>query len=251
MSVLRKPWHTALVIFTIWRIGLVVGNFLQFKSHHTSLDQLYKNQIVFVVLAATIFLTGTITYLKWWPQVAWKSPDNLRDLCLLWLPALLLLSLLMFVLFTGLPPTRIFIFVIINTLMIGISEELMFRGILFHGASSFGTWRAVWITAIIFGASHILNGITTGDFSASTVQAFFACMFGFWTVALRVRLDTIIPGIIIHWVWDFLGFLTNSQGALVMLYFEPVLFFYGLWLLRNYLPTRYQTRYSKANKRRK
>ena len=140
-------------------------------------------------------------------------------------------------------------FVIINTLMVGISEELMCRSILFHGtSSSFGIWRAVWITAIIFGSVHILNGFVTRDFSASTVQALFACMFGFWMVALRVRLDTIIPGIVIHWVWDCLAFMTNSRGGLLLLSFEFVLFFYSFWLFRNYIPSKYQIQYGKVKK---
>ncbi|HBF35882.1 MAG TPA: hypothetical protein DDW50_01000 [Firmicutes bacterium] len=125
--------------------------------------------------------------------------------------------------------------VIVNTLMVGISEELMFRGILFHGASSsFGVWHAVWITAIIFGTVHTLNGLITGDFRASTLQAFFAATFGTWAVALRVRLDTIIPVIIIHWLWDCLAFLTSFLRDLALLPFALVLFIYGLWLLRNY-----------------
>ena len=63
--------------------------------------------------------------------------------------------------------------------------------------------------------------------------------------------DTIIPGIVIHWVWDCLAFMTNSQGGLVMLFFEFSFFFYGLWLLRNYLPSRFQTLHDIVNKRRK
>ncbi len=252
MNILRKPWYVSLVIFTIWHIILMGGAFLQFKGHHVPLDQMVKNHIVFGVLVATVFLPGATTYLKWWPQVGWKGPANLLDLRLVLLPAMLLFFMLVFVLSTGLPPIRVLIIVIINTLMVGISEELMCRGILFYGASSsFGIWRAVWITAIIFGAGHILNGFITGDFSASTVQAFFACMFGYWMAALRVRLDTILPGIVIHWVWDCLAFLTNPQGGLVMLSFEFVLFFYGLWLLRNYIPSRYQTRHFKFIKIRK
>jgi len=244
MNVLRKPWYASMVIFTIWQIVLLGGAFLQFEGHHISLNQMVKNHIVFGILVATVFLPGAITYLKWWHQVGWKRPANLLDLRLLLLPGLLLFFMLAFVLSTGLPPTRVLMFVIINTLMVGINEELMCRGILFHGASSsFGIWRAVWITAIIFGAVHILNGFITGDFSGSTIQAFFACMFGFWVVALRVRLDTIIPGIVIHWVWDCFAFMTNSQGGLVMLSFDFVLFFYGLWLLRNYIPLKYQIRY--------
>ncbi len=235
MNLPRKPWPTSLAIFIIWLIVVVGGGFLQVKGQPTQLDEIVKNQIMYGVLVAMAFLTGVITHLKWWPQVGWKGPDNLRDLRLLWPPALLLFSLLLFVLYTGLPPTRVLMLVIVNTLMVGISEELMFRGILFHGASSsFGIWRAVWITAIIFGSVHTLNGLITGDFRASTIQAFFAGMFGVWVVALRVRLDTIIPIIIIHWLWDCLAFLTNSHGDLVLLPFALILFTYGLWLLRNY-----------------
>jgi hypothetical protein len=37
--------------------------------------------------------------------------------------------------------------------------------------------------------------------------------------------------------------MTNSQGGLVLLSFEFVLFFYGFWLLRNYISPKYQIRY--------
>jgi len=234
MNALRKPWPTSLVIFTIWVIVVVGVGLLQVGGQPTQLEELVKNHIAFGVLVAVIFLPGVITYLKWWDQVGWKGPDNLRDLRLLLPPALSLLILLLIVLSTGLPPTRVLMFVIINTLMVGISEELMFRGILFHGASSsFGTWRAVWITAILFGSVHTLNGLITGDFRASEVQALFAGMFGVWTAVLRARLDTIIPVIIIHWLWDCLAFLTDSHGGLVF-FLALVLFVYGLWLLRKY-----------------
>lgn len=208
---------------------------LQVGGQPTQLDELAKNQVIFGVLTAAVFLLGVISYLKWWPEVAGKGPENLRDLRLLWLPVLVLFLLLMMVLFTDLPPGTVLMFVIINTLLVGISEELMFRGILFHGASSsFGIWRAVWITAVLFGLVHALNGFITGNFAAAAGQAFFAGMFGVWTVALRVRLDTIIPVIIIHWLWDCLLFLTGFLGGMLVFPFALVLFIYGLWLLRDY-----------------
>ncbi|AKB21473.1 CPBP family intramembrane glutamic endopeptidase [Methanosarcina sp. WH1] len=234
MNALRKPWPTSLVIFTIWVIIVVGVGLLQVEGQPTQLEKLIKSRIDLGVLVAVIFLPGVITYLKWWTQVGLKNPDNLQDLRLLLPPALALLILLLIFLSTGLPPTRMLMLVIINTLMVGISEELMFRGILFHGASSsFGTWRAVWITAILFGSVHILNGLITGDFRASEVQALFAGMFGVWTAVLRARLDTIIPVIVIHWLWDCLIFLTGSSGGVVFS-LALVLFIYGLWLLRKY-----------------
>lgn len=208
---------------------------LQVGGKPTQLDELAKSQIIFGVLAAAVFLLGAISYLKWWPRVRGKGPDNLRDLRLLWLPALVLFLLLLILLFTGLPTGTVLMFIIINTLLVGISEELMFRGILFHGASSsFGIWRAVWITAVLFGLVHALNGFITGNFAAGAVQAFFAGMFGVWTVALRARLDTIIPVIIIHWLWDCLLFLAGFLGGMLLLPFALALFIYGLWLLRDY-----------------
>lgn len=237
MNLPRKPWSTSLVILVIWLFIVVVGGLLQVKGQPTQLDKLVKNQIMFNVLIAMVLLIVVITLFKWWSQVGWKDPHNLHDLRLLWPPALVLIFLLMTVTFTGLPLTRVLTLVIINTLMVGISEELMFRGILFHGASaSFGIWRAVWITAIIFGSIHTLNGLITGDFIASTFQAFFASTFGIWAVALRVRVDAILPVIVIHWLWDCLAFLTSSLGNMALLPFSLMLFIYGLWLLRNYRP---------------
>jgi hypothetical protein len=239
MNISRKPWPISLGIFTIWLIVVVGGGLLQVRGQPTQLDELVKNQLIFGVLGAVVFLTGVISYLNWWDQIGWKGPNNSRNMHLLWLPAIFLFFLLVIVLFTGLPPTRILLIVIINTLMVGISEELMFRGLLFHGvSSSFGIWRAVWITAAIFGSVHTLNGLITGDFKASVVQAFFAGMFGVWAVALRVRLDTVIPLIIIHWLWDCLAFLlTGSSQGLLLLLFSLILFFYGIWLLRSFRST--------------
>ena len=235
MNISGKPWHISVGVLIIWLIIVVGGGLLQVGGHPTQLDELVKNQIMLGVLAAVVFLPGVITYLKWWGQVGWKIPDNLQALPLLFPPALALLVLLSIALFTGLPPVKVLALVTINTLMVGISEELMFRGVLLYGAvSSFGTWRAVWITAIIFGSVHILNGLVTGDFRASTVQALFAGMFGIWIAALRTRLGTIIPVIIVHWLWDCFVFLTGSTGGVIALPFSLALFIYGIWLLRNY-----------------
>jgi hypothetical protein len=146
---------------------------LPFIVHHGPLYQLEGKSIHFQKLISILFFFGAITYLKWWHQVGLKGLGNERvevflgvESCYLrfvWLPVLFLLQYILLVLFADLLQTKVLMLVIINTLMVGISEELMFRGILFNGASSsFGIWRAVWITSIIFGAVHILNGFISG-----------------------------------------------------------------------------------------
>ncbi len=253
MDILRKPWYSSLIIFLIWLIVIMRVQDLPFVVHHRPLHQFTGKSINFLELESLVFFFGAITYLKWWPQVGLKGLDNnrveiflgveLRYLRFLWLPVLFLFIHILLVLSAGLPPTRVLMFVLINTLMVGICEELLFRGILFHGASSsFGIWRAVWITTIIFGAIHVLSGFVSGDFNTSILQAFYAFMFGFYMVALRIRLDTIIPGIIIHWLWDYLIDLTHFNGYSGV-WVESILFYiaffaYGLWLLRDYIPKR-------------
>lgn len=235
MTVSQKPWPISLIVLVIWVVIVLAGELMQVGGQPTALEELVRTQIIFGVVVAALFLVGVITYLKWWPQVVGKGPGQVSNLRLLWLPALALLILLLIVLLIGLPPAQVLVIVIINTLLVGISEEFMFRGVLFHGASSsFSVWRTVWITTILFGLVHALNGFITGNFIAGVVQSLMAGMFGVWIVALRIRLKTIIPLIIIHWLWDCLLFLSSFLGGLVALPFAVVLFIYGLWLLRGY-----------------
>jgi len=142
-----------------------------------------------------------------------------------------------------------FIFVAINTLLVGISEELAFRGILFSGArSALRPIGAITLTSVIFGAVHVLNGITTGDWVAAAMQATAAAMSGLLFIAILIRTGSIIPAMIIHWLWDFgifvLGNHSGQQAAPTaagdlgpMKVLGPVLFvlpnfLYALWLLR-------------------
>jgi|GEM_PF-849291 membrane protease YdiL (CAAX protease family) len=260
MNVLRKPLYSSLIIFLIWAIVIMRVQDLPFVVHHRPLDQFEGKSIDFLELISMIFFFGAVTYLKWWHQVGLKGLENkliegllgfkLSYLRFLWLPIMFLFIHILLVLFTGLPPAQVLMFVLINTLMIGICEELLFRGILFYGASSsFGIWRAIWITTIIFGAVHVLSGFVSGDFNASIIQVFYAFMFGFYMVALRIRLDTIIPGIIIHWLWDYLIDLTYFNGYSGIWgessFFYIAFFAYGLWLLRDYIPKRYNDRSQK------
>jgi membrane protease YdiL (CAAX protease family) len=244
MKISQKPWYASLVIFLIYELAIMRVEFLPFIVHHLTqlqIDYYFENYIDYTRLIAIALFIVAITYLRWLPHIGWKKSDNLHDLIFLWPAALLLLVHLLFILFSDLPPTKSLMILIINTLIIGISEELMFRGILFHGASSsFGIWRAVWITSIIFSVVHVTNGFITENFVASIMQAFFAFVLGFHLAALRVRLGTIIPCVIIHWIWDFLAYLSTYQGWNLILPLELLFLIYSIWLLQNYLPSRYQ-----------
>ena len=99
----------------------------------------------------------------------------------------------------GLPAGNVVLFVLISTLLLGVSEELKFSGILWHGASSrHGFWTSVAITPVLFGGIHALNGLITGDFAGALVQALSAMMFGVWIRALRLRQHSTFPAVLVH-----------------------------------------------------
>lgn len=243
MNILLKPWYASCIVFLFYEFAIMKVEYLPFNTHYITQYQItydIENYIDQTIPVAIVFFFIAITFMKWWPNVGWSIQNNLKNVSFLWPSVILIIISLLFVSFSDIQLINSMIILIINTLMIGICEEFMYRGILFHGAlSSFGVWRAVWITSIIFGATHIPWGFITGNFNASMIQAFYAFIFGFYMVALRIRLSSIIPGIIIHWIWDFVAYLPSTQGN-QLLPMELLFFFYGLWILRNYLPTRYQ-----------
>jgi len=139
--------------------------------------------------------------------------------------------------------------VLLISLFVGISEELMTRGVLFYGVlTRFGIRATIVIVTVLFGAIHLGNAFITGDAGGAALQSVAAAMSGLLFVALRMRTNSLIPGIVVHWLWDFAVFMastgagTSAPGApglgLTQKLVLPVAlatpsFLYGLWLLRH------------------
>ena len=242
-----SPWALAIVAWSIWAAIVLGGEWLQVGGSTVSLGALVSSQLVLALLAAPVFLLIVVARRDWWRDVGFRFPSRLYELRLLWLPALFIAGFFVLVAASGLPPAKALGFIVINTLLVGFSEELMFRGILLHGAlSRFSVIAAVVICAIMFGAIHALNGVLTGDFVAASAQALQATLFGVWIAALRLRLNSIWPVIVIHALWDLGIFLLPAGPAVqgsgqlgLAAFFTPALIelpllLYGLWLLRGF-----------------
>ena len=133
----------------------------------------------------------------------------------MWFPLLWLGLIAMTLLVVGLPPGRMILFIAFNTMLVGISEELMFRGVIFRALlSQYRIWTAIIVSSILFGAVHILNVFNTGDLSGALIQSIPAAMSGILFVAIVIRTRSIWPAIIYHALWDFVLFtmLTGGQA---------------------------------------
>ena len=136
--------------------------------------------------------------------------------------------------------------------MVGIAEELMFRGVLlkccleYFGENSVSALKkSVIVSSIIFGVFHIFNVLIGANLYGSVIQAINAIILGIVLGAIYVRCGkNIWPCIVIHGVHDLVAFMQSGmlEGTGVkdavsgydarMLPFIIISFLVGLFLIR-------------------
>jgi membrane protease YdiL (CAAX protease family) len=236
----------ALGAFIIWTALTVIGGRLRAGGEAELVEgMIHGVNWVFPVAAA--FLLAVVAWQRW-DDLGLKTAPAPGSLRLLWLPALYIAAFLVLGASLGLPPLAVIAFVLINTFFVGLSEELMFRGVLLQGLRhSMAIWPAILITSLLFGAIHSLNVFTTGHLLSALMQSGAALLSGLLFIAIRLRTGSLWPAIIVHGLWDFGTFTLSAAGGqmaspevaptgLQMLL--PVLLvlpnaLYALWLLRH------------------
>lgn len=246
---MNKRFVISLVVVIIYLAIILGGAKLEVGDGTMSQSEMVGRQISISLVLGFVFLSAVVAFLGWRRDAGVTPVRNTKSLLVLWLPVLFIVGFFAVALLLGLPPAQTFLFVGLNTLLVGISEELAFRGILFSGARSvLRPIGAITLTSILFGAVHVLNGVTTGNWGAAAVQATAAAMSGLLFIAILIRTGSIIPAMIVHWLWDFGIFVVGNHGGHhaapatpadpgLISVLGPILFvlpnfLFGLWLLR-------------------
>jgi membrane protease YdiL (CAAX protease family) len=155
------------------------------------------------IAAATAFMLAVV-FLFRWNDIGLVAPRPARSLLLMWFPLLYVVLFLVFAAIRSLPPTSVIGLLLLNTLLVGISEELMFRGVLFRALrTSLQIWPAIILTSLAFGGVHLLNVFITGDLTGAALQALTAALSSLVFFAILLRTGSIIPAIVYHMLWDF------------------------------------------------
>ena len=236
----------ALLLLVVWAVTTMVPA-LPRNGETTDLVTLISTGIDWGLVAAPAVLVIALLVLRWnrlGLQAAWKPADILLG----WPVLLLIVAAIAVALIVGLPPSKAILFVAINTAFVGFSEELMFRGFLFRGASDKGRfWMAFVLTSVLFGAVHLGNVFITGNPGTVALQAVSAGCSGVLLMAIRLRSGSLYPVMLVHCLWDFsvtvvgMALAANPASAAgvapmmvgVMLLSEPVIsLVFGLYLMR-------------------
>jgi hypothetical protein len=88
--------------------------------------------------------------------------------------------------------------------LVGISEELMFRGIILQSLlKTQSAQRAVLISALAFASLHSINIIAHHSWLLMLGQLAITFVFGVFAASVTIRMKNLIPMIAFHWLWDF------------------------------------------------
>jgi membrane protease YdiL (CAAX protease family) len=203
----------ALLVFLVW-LGIMFWG--AWNPHDpTRVVDTITGGISHQILSAGIFLLVVVIALRWW-DVGFDAPRPWSSLRVVAFPAAYLALFTAGTLLVGWPAPSVVFFLALNCLLVGFSEELMFRGVLFRAfRSGMSLWPSIWLTSVMFGSVHVLNAFGTGDIFGAVIQACTAFMAGTFFLAMVLRTGSILPSMLIHAAWDFL-LTTMAAGSPVL-----------------------------------
>lgn len=89
-------------------------------------------------------------------------------------------------------------FAVLTMALVGYVEEILFRGFLFKAIEKDSIKQAIIISAVTFGAGHIIN-LLTGQATVDTIlQIMYAMAIGFAFVMVFYKSKSLIPCIVTH-----------------------------------------------------
>jgi len=137
---------------------------------------------------------------------------------LMWIAPVVMVVLMLIRLVAKLstPPSMDLLFAILLAgVGVGLAEELMFRGIVLRSLRTNGrseAW-AMLLTSVWFGAMHIVNALLGTPLWQAMFQATIAGISGMTLYQFRRRTGLIVPGMVIHGLWDISTFLPPGGAA--------------------------------------
>ncbi|MGN0609277.1 MAG: CPBP family intramembrane glutamic endopeptidase [Oscillospiraceae bacterium] len=103
------------------------------------------------------------------------------------------------------------IIAVVTMALVGYVEEIIFRGLLYKAIEKDSVKQAIIISAVTFGAGHIVN-LLTGHGSVDTVlQMAYAIAVGFAFVMCFYKSGSLLPCIVTHSVIDITSKFSNHN----------------------------------------
>ncbi|MBE5749869.1 MAG: CPBP family intramembrane metalloprotease [Clostridiales bacterium] len=104
--------------------------------------------------------------------------------------------------------------------LIGVFEEIVFRGIIFPSLlsrfekSKKGLIKSMIISSVIFGVAHIVNAFSGAGIIETLLQVVYSSLIGGLCAFAFVKTNNIVSSIVVHALYNFCGLLFNAKIGL-------------------------------------
>ena len=204
------------ILFCILLIVLyiVANSFCIQNFGYTSLMSVVINT------ALSILLVAIMLVLK---RTAYYGLTKVRNLkkYLYFLPLLIIVSVNLWNGFNINNSATEILFHILTMLNIGFIEEIIFRGFLFKMMAKNNVKSAIIVSAITFGAGHIVNLFVGAELIPTLIQICYAASIGYLFVIIFYKSQSLVPCIVTHSLVNSLS-VFNVENTL-SLYIAPVI----------------------------
>ena len=220
---MKKLYEKSQLGFALMWIGLyvVVMNIaLQFCGGFDSLaDKTVPQLLVPVICIFALAVTATVWIIhsglsaQFGLCKAKKHPKFF-----LWFVPLALMSCINLKNGLSLPaPLEICILMAVNLAIGGYVEEIIFRGFLFRAMEKDNLTSAIVVSAVTFGAGHIVNLANTADVIGVLLQVCYAIVIGFLYTVIVYKGGSLLPCIASHVFVNFTSVFAPADGPFTQL----------------------------------
>jgi membrane protease YdiL (CAAX protease family) len=162
------------------------------------------------VLKDIVLALGLIWWLGWWREAGFTSTAyNVRDL---WVP-IVTMFVPITVFGTIINESRVMIVILVLMFFTAVGEEALSRGLFVQALLPLGKWYAVLVPSVLFGLGHITQFLFLGmPLAVNLIQITYNIAFGMMYAALRLRVGSLWPLIMLHTVGNTMAVVAGIFG---------------------------------------
>lgn len=104
---------------------------------------------------------------------------------------------------------------ILSMFAVGILEEVIFRGLLFHAMRADSLKAAVIVSSVTFGMGHVINLVngSGAELLPNLLQVVYATTAGFMFVMMYLKTGSLLGCIAAHGIFNALSVFANDAGV--------------------------------------
>jgi membrane protease YdiL (CAAX protease family) len=169
----------------------------------------FPHELLAEVLLGLCMVVVPLTVLKWWSKAGFTRGIDGQGVVICLLPVVLFLipPLCSISLLVSESTPGIVVMAVSLTLVVALTEEGFFRGVLISALRPKGIWTAVLISSLIFTCAHLTNLISGFPPVYVIGQLVLTFGSGILFATLLVRTRSIWPSVLLHFLRDIAGLI--------------------------------------------